>query len=154
MKTKLGFAVLVIVLLVMPLSVGASTLPDTIGWITGTEAVDFAFTADISPYTYIATLTDLNWSSLTGFEVLALSIATSTTHIADKLVDLDVGYGSIIFDAKPGEKLFASVLGKAGGELGMGKFGLNISAVPIPSALMLLGSGIFALLALKRRNKN
>jgi hypothetical protein len=148
MKIKAQLTILVIMLFVIPSFVGAAVVDETTGWITGTEGVVFDFTADVSPYTYEVTFSDLSMDPFFGFEFLFLSITTATDTVAPPLT----GPGSFSFVATPNEMYFANVYGIGGGTVGAGLFGLEITAVPIPSTLMLLGSGIFALVALKRRN--
>jgi hypothetical protein len=126
----------------------ASTVYEGTGWITGTEGVVVDFTADTSPYTYEATLSDLSVAPYFGFDFLFLSISSST-----ELIDSILGPGSMIFDATPGQKLFANIFGTGGGQLGAGNYGLRISSVPVPSALLLLGTGLLALIGIKRRNR-
>ena len=149
MRMKFLMAMVAIMLLVIPLSAGATTVYETTGWLTGAEGMGlvFEFTADVAPYTYVATLTDLSEDPFFAFEFLFLSITTATDT-----VDSIVGPGSFSFVAIPDETYFANIFGIGGGTVGAGLFGLQVTAVPIPSALVLLGSGIFALVALKRRN--
>jgi len=154
MKIKAKLTILVIMLLVIPTCVCAATVDETTGWITGTEGVVFDFTADVSPYTYVATITDLSVDPFFGFDFLFLSISRSTEVIDSVEVDLSVGHESIVFDVLPGERLFANIFGVGGGQIDAGNFGLQINAVPVPSALMLLGSGLLALFTLKRRKLN
>lgn len=147
MRMKFLMAMLAIMLLVIPPSAGATTVYETTGWISGTEGVAFEFTADVSPYTYVATLTDLSVDPFFGFDFLFLSITTSTG-----IVDSIVGPGSFTFAAIPDETYFANIFGTGGGTVGAGLFGLEVKAVPIPPALMMLGSGLLAMVALRRRN--
>ena len=140
--------------IVIPSCVVAATVDETTGWIMGTEGVVFDFTADVSPYTYVATLTDLSVDPFFGFDFLFLSISRATEIIDFIDVDLNVGHASLSFDVLPGETIFANIFGVGGGDFDSGNFGLQINAVPIPPAFLLLGSGIFALFALKRRNKH
>ena len=153
-KMKLLMAMLAIMLFVIPSSAGATTVYETTGWITGTEGVVFDFTADISPYTYVATITDLSVSPYFGFDFIFLSISRATELIDALGVDLDIGHGSIAFDVLPGETIFANIFGVGVGDFGSGNFGLQINAVPIPPALMMLGSGLLAIVALKKRKRH
>lgn len=154
MKKKILLASLAILLLVMPLSAGATLVDGTTGWITGTEGVVFDFTADVSPYTYIATLTNLSVGSNFGFDYLFLSISTFDEILGWVEADPAVGKDSLSvrFDVEAGKQYFANIFGVGSGPFGSGNFGLEVTAVPVPSALLLLGSGIFALFALKRKN--
>lgn len=147
MKRKAQVTILVIILFAIPSFAGASLVYETTGWITGTEGVVYEFTADVSPYTYEVTLSDLSTAPFFGFEFLFLSISTATDTVASPLI----GPGSFSFEATPNETYFANIFGIGGGDVGAGLFGLEVTAVPIPSTLMLLGSGIFALVALKRK---
>ena len=148
---KLLMAMLAIMLFVIPSSAGATTVYETTGWITETEGVVLDFTADISPYTYVATITDLSVSPYFGFDFIFLSISRAT-ELIDSLY-VEGGHGSIAFDVLPGETIFANIFGDGGGLFDSGNFGLQINAVPIPPALMMLGSGLLAIVALKRRKK-
>ena len=147
MKLKIVGVILAIVLLSTPQFAGASTVFETTGFIIGTEGVTFDFIADTSPFTYKTTLSDLSEELFFGFDFLFLSITTATGT-----VDSIVGPGSFSFDATPGETYFANVFGTGDGTLGAGLFGIDITAVPVPPALLLLGSGLFALFALRKRN--
>ena len=150
MKLKIVGVVLAIVLLSTPQFAGASTVFETTGWITGTDGTGFIFDfeADTAPFTYRATLSDMSQDPYFGLgEFLFLSITTSTDT-----VDSIIGPGSFTFDATPGKTYFANVFGTGGGTAGAGLFGIEITAVPVPPALLLLGSGLFALFALRKRN--
>ena len=148
MKLKIVGVILAIILLSTPQFAGATIVFETTGWITGTEGANYEFEADTAPFDdYKVTLSDLSVAPFFGFDELYLILTTSTG-----LVDSLSGPGSILFDATPGETYFANVFGTGGGNVGAGLFGIEITAVPVPPAILLLGSGIFALLALKKRN--
>jgi hypothetical protein len=149
MRMKLLMAMLLILVLAMPPSAEATTVYQATGWLTGSEGagVVFDFDADVSPYTYVATLTDLSVEPYFGFDFLFLSITTATDTMGSI-----VGPGKISFVAIPDETYFANIFGIGGGDVGTGSFGLKVTAVPIPPALMMLGSGLLAFVALKRRN--
>ena len=147
MKLKIVGVILAIVLLSTPQFAGASTVFETTGFLIGTESVTFDFEADTAPFTYRATLSDLSEAPIFGFDFLYLSLTTSTDT-----VNSIVGPGIFTFDATPGETYFANIFGIGGGRVGAGLFGIEITAVPVPPALLLLGSGLFALFALRKRN--
>ncbi|WP_372682461.1 hypothetical protein, partial [Desulfosarcina sp.] len=100
-----------------------------------------------APYTYKATLTDLSEDPFFGFKFLFLSITSSGNPVGSI-----VGPGSFTFDATAGKTYFANVFGTGGGTQEAGLFGVDITAVPVPPALLLLGSGLFALLTLRKKN--
>ena len=146
MKLKLFLVSLAIACLLIPHYAGASTVFETTGWITETTGLTFEFVADTAPFTYTATLSDLSQDPFFGFEFLFLSITTSTDT-----VDSIVGPGSFSFAAIPGETYFANIFGTGGGTVGAGLFGLEVTAVPIPPSLILLGSSVLGLVLLRRR---
>ena len=147
MKLKVFLVSLAVACLLIPLSAGASTVVfETTGWIIETTGLTFEFDADTAPYTYTATLSDLSETPTFGFDFLYLSITTSTG-----VVDSTVGPGSFSFLATPGETYFANVFGTGGGDLGAGLFGVEVTAVPIPPGLILLGTSVFGLILLRRR---
>ena len=148
MKTKLVLAVLVIALFVVPSYTFAATVFETTGWIIDTQGFNFEFTADQSPYTYQATLTDLSLVPFFGFDTLFLSVTSSTDSLGSFF-----GPCSFTFDVIPGETLFANVFGIGGGTQGAGLFGLEVAAVPIPGAIWLLGSGLIGIVGIKRKFK-
>ena len=146
MKLKLILVVMAVVFLSSPHYAGASTVFETTGWIQETIGLNYEFVADTAPFTYKATLSDLSEDPFFGFEYLYLSITTSTDT-----VDSIVGPGSFPFAAIPGETYFANILGTGGGTVGAGLFGVEVTAVPIPPSLILLGSSVLGLVFLRRR---
>ena len=150
MKPKNILIAMGLVLLIIPLFagfVGAATVFETAGWIIEDEgAASYEFTADIAPFTYKATITDLSVAPAFGLEDLFLSISTST-----EVIDYIFGEGSILFPVVEGATYFANVFATGGGDLEAGNYGLKIEAVPIPAALLLLGSGLSCLIAIRRR---
>lgn len=148
MKLKIFFVSLAIACLLIPHSAGASTVFETTGWITETTGLTYEFEADTAPFTYVATLSDLSEEPYFGFTFLYLSITTAT-----ETVDTIVGSGSFSFSAIPGETYFANVFGTPDDEAlaGAGLFGIEVTAIPIPPSLILLGSSLFGLVLLRRR---
>lgn len=148
MKTKFVAAGLMIALLVIPSYTFASTVFETTGWIVESQGLTFDFLADQSPYTYQVTLSDLSVAPDFGFDYLFLSITSSTDTL-----DSTVGPGSFTFDVIPGQTLFANVFGTGGGTQSAGLFGVEVTTIPIPGAIMLLGSGLIGLIGLRRKFK-
>jgi hypothetical protein len=94
------------------------------------------------------------WNSKLHLITLGVAMTTSTDNGAFQLLGL-LELQSL--RPRMGKTYFANVLGAAadlpGSDLpGSGLFGIRIATVPLPSALYLLGTGILALAALKRRN--
>lgn len=153
MKLKLCWVVMAIVLLSTPHYAGAAPILDETGYIFGFSGENYSFVADQTPLVYFVadqtplvykvTLTDFEFPA--AFEFLGVAITTSTDKVAELLKP-----GWTTFDVELGTTYFANVLGNAAAPPGAGLFGINVSSVPIPPSLLLLGSGIFALVALRR----
>jgi hypothetical protein len=135
--------------MLIPFSAGASTVFETTGWILETTGLTFEFDADTAPYTYRATFSDLSTAPFFGFEFLFLSITTATDNVGS-IID-PFGTESLTFTAIPGETYFANIFGTGGGTVGAGLFGLEVTAIPIPPSLILLGSSVLGLVFLRRR---
>ncbi len=153
MKKKIMLAALIAMVLLFHNFATASTVKDvgdivfeTTGWIIGIDGKNDQFVADVEPYTYLVTLSDLSEAPSFGFEFLYLSITTAADFI-----DSIVGPGSFTFTAIPGETYFVNVFGVGDGNFFTGLFGVEIAAVPIPPSLLLLGSGLLSLIIVRRR---
>ena len=109
---------------------------------------------------YIATLTDFN------FPAPMIDTGMNVTTTTDSLGSL-MAPGSFTFDATPGT-YFVSFFGFADtltpaqlrrcfppktqlGMYGLGMYGIDISAVPVPAAAWLFGSGLIGLAVVARR---
>ena len=147
MKPKFILAILVIALLAVPSHSPASTVFETTGWIIGTDGFNYNFVADQTPLTYKVTLSDLSVPDNFGFDFLYLSITLGSTTLIDDIT----GPGSFTFTALPNATYFANVFGIGGGNLDAGLFGIEVTAVPIPTTLMLLSSGLFGLVYVRRK---
>jgi hypothetical protein len=148
MKPKFILAIFVVVFFIIPTNAPASTVFETTGWIIGTQGFNYEFVADQTPLTYIVTLSDLSESPFFGFSFLYLNITLGGTT-----VDSIVGPGIFEFTAVPNETYFANIIGTGAGTAGAGLFGIEITAVPIPTSLMLLGSGLLGLIYVRRRKR-
>ena len=152
-KYKLVIMALGILIFFIPSYSFSLTIYETTGWIVETEGVTYDFEADLSPYLYQATLTDLSEAPFFGFDFLYLSLTTSTDT-----VDSIVGPGSFTFDAAPGVTYFANIFGTGGGSVGAGLFGLKITNSPIhpvpePTTALLIASSLLGIACLKRKFK-
>ena len=121
---------------------------ETTGWIIESGGVSNPFIADVAPFTYLVTLSDLSELPSFGFDYLYLSITTAT-----ETIDSIVGPGQFTFTAMPGETYFANVFGVGAGDFETGLFGVEIKAVPIPASAMLLGSGLLGLVLVRRKKR-
>jgi hypothetical protein len=116
--------------------------------------------ATITPFSILAagkyefSLTDL------GFPNVLKDLGAAVTTSGNKLGQL-LGTGSMIFDAQPG-KYYLSLFANTFEARDLGLFGLNLhalsgtgvptpSAVPVPGALWLFGSGLLGLAGMLRR---
>jgi hypothetical protein len=93
--------------------------------------------------TYRATLTDFEFPEPMAQSGMAVTTAT------ELLGSLNAP-GSFTFDATPGD-YFVSFFGEAGASTSYGMYGIEISQVPLPAAVWLLGSGLIALVGVGRR---
>ncbi len=161
MKKKMCMAIVAIVLLVgIPTSGYSALVYEKFDDIIGTESFIIDLTGYVSPSnTYVATITDASESPIMGFEKLYMAIFQNAT-IVDSIVFNDSAdiftasadnQGGFSFTIDPGETYRAYIFGTGGGNFGAGLFEFKVSSVPIPATLLLLGSGLFALAALKRR---
>jgi hypothetical protein len=144
MSLKRVWIVLAVLLLCTPQLAGAATVLEETDFIFGFSGKTYSFVADMTS-AYEVTLTDFEFPG--PFDILGVAITTSTESVGELLAP-----GSRTFGLEMGNTYFANVLGRADDELGAGLFGIKVSAVPIPSALMLLGSGILGLFVLKRKS--
>jgi hypothetical protein len=142
--------VLAALVLSIPIGVQAATVFETTGFITGVEGVSHPFTADIGPFNYKATLTDLSSTPL-SFNSLYLSITTAS----DILVPFTkiTNSGSFLFNAIVGNTYFAHVFGQGGGPFETGLYGLKVESVPIPASIVLLGSVLLGFIGIRRRGR-
>ena len=144
LKLKLCLVSLAIACLLTPYYAGASTVLEETGFIFGFSGENYSFVADQTPLVYKVTLTDFEFPA--PFDFLGVAITTSTDKVAELLAP-----GMTTFDVELGTTYFANVLGNAADPSGAGLFGINITAVPIPPSLILLGSSLLGLIFLRRR---
>ena len=151
MKSKPLLLVIALALvLILPPCAGATTVFETTGWIIGTDGVNYSFVADQAPYTYEATLADLSDPPTFGFDFIYLKITTATESL-EPVGSIDKP-GSFTFTATPGETYHANLFGIASEEgVNAGLYGIEVATVPIPTTLMLLGSGLVGLVVVRRK---
>jgi hypothetical protein len=113
------------------------------------EIVIGQFTAGVAPTTYQVMLTDLSYTlGLPEFQKLNMSITKGPLLLGNT-----IGPGSFFFDVVLGENYFLNIFGIAALPEKLGLFNVTIEAVPISSAVLLLGSGVFGLIMLRRRER-
>ena len=142
-KRKLCTTAGVLLILMLASGAQAATVLDNVAFISGRETQMSTFEITDGGL-FKATLTDLEF--LSPFEVLALAITTGPD-----VVGTLVGPGMFTFRADPGN-FVANVLGIAGGVSDLSLYRVEVAAVPIPAPLLLFGSGLIALVALRRRS--
>jgi hypothetical protein len=146
MKTKIFIMHVLLILFLLPFSSDAAIIFDTTDWIIDKEGLTYEFIADEEPTTYQAELSDLSISPNFGFDLLFLSITTST----ETLGSIDAP-GILYFDVELGKTYFANVFGIGSGISSAGNFGVKIESVPIPSAVWLLGSGLIGFVGFRNK---
>jgi hypothetical protein len=145
MKVKLFWIALAMMLCCSAIYAGSTTVLGEAGSIFGASGEKFSFVSDQTPLVHRVALTDMEFKA--AFDSLGVAMTTSTDNLRELLAP-----GMAIFKAAQGKTYFANALGAAADIHGSDLFGIRIAAVPLPSALYLLGIGILALAALKRRN--
>ena len=138
-----------LILFISPALGGAATVYEFQDFISEKEIVIEEFTAGIAPTTYKAMLTDLSYTlGLPDFQKLNMSITKGPLLLGNT-----IGPGSFFFDVVLGENYFLNIFGIAALPENLGLFNVTIEAVPIPPAVLLLGSGVFGLIMLRRRGR-
>jgi hypothetical protein len=145
MKVKLFWIALAMMLCCSAIYAGSTTVLGEAGSIFGASGEKFSFVSDQTPLVHRVALTDMEFKA--AFDSLGVAMTTSTDNLRELLAP-----GMAIFKAAQGKTYFANALGAAADIHGSDLFGIRIAAVPLPSALYMLGIGILALAALKRRN--
>jgi hypothetical protein len=144
MKLKLFLVSMAIACLLIPHYAGAATVLDETDSIMGASWVTYSFTTDQTSSDYEVTLTDFGFPA--AFEFLGVAITTSNV-LAAMLLEPDTK----TFSLDPETTYLASVFGIAAEPLGTGLFNINVTAIPIPPSLILLGTSVFGLILLRRR---
>ena len=143
-KRKLRIAAGVLLILMLASGAQAATVVlDEDVFIQGTETKMFPFEI-IEGGLFKATLTDFEF--VAPFDLLALVILKGNEIVGTPLS----APGMFEFQADPGS-FTANVFGVAGGDPDLSLFGVEVSAVPIPATVLLLASGLIALIGLRRR---
>lgn len=135
-----------------PLSASTTPIFDQVGTIVGpADAESMPFTI-AAPGSYMATITDLTFFPGASFGTVALGISTSSHLFGSTfLVSPSANdSASFTFTATPG-KYFSNVVATCAG---LCSYGVEITAVPLPPAILLFGSGIIGMIMICRRRSN
>lgn len=129
----------------------ASTTPifEHVGTIIGPADAESAPFTIAAPGSYMATITDLTFFPGASFGTVALGISTSSQLFGSTfLVSPSANdSASFTFTATPGQ-YFSNVLATCAG---LCSYGVEITAVPLPPALLLFGTGIIGMVMVGRR---
>ncbi len=126
---------------------GEGIVFETVQFVCGTEGFNYSFDAEAGDY--VITLTDfadqVMSASIGAFESFEVILSTATTVIG-QFADFD---NPTIFSIDEADTLFVSVLAtSAHGQYSL--FGIEVAVVPIPAALLLFVSGLFALFGYRK----
>ena len=132
----------------------------TTGVLSAPVGFDLAPLPELVPGPYVATLTDLEFPA--PFDLLAMGVSSGDG--LEGLVFLNGGgpaSASFTFDAVSGSEYFLGVVGVPGTfnpgaglpSIQLGSYSVSISAVPIPAAVLLMGSALLGLVLLVRRQE-
>jgi hypothetical protein len=155
--TKKRFLSIVVVLLLLGITCGAqaSTIVfEKVAFVSGFETFNESFAVDVAG-DYQATLTDLGPDAgLPPLETLIFAVSTTS-----EVLGFTNGEGTFPLYLTPGINYFANIAADAGLVQGtnieLGLFGASVvsSEAPIPASLLLLGSGLVALLGFRKRSQ-
>ena len=134
---------LLFILIVASGAQAATVVLDETDFMRGMETRIFPFEIIESGH-FKARLTDFGF--LAPFDVLAMAILNENEIAGDPII----GSGMTEFYADPG--IFtANVFGVAGGDSALSLFRVRVSAAPVPASVLLLASGLIALITIRRR---
>ena len=154
--SRFKFGVLVFLMLVVPSLVCASTVYETTAFFIGeNDTLIESFDAIAEDASYNVILTDLSSGDL-AFSSLSMYVTTSTSNLGSaSLIAGDTSF-TLAIDVAAGDSWFINILG-SGSDAGL--LGLKVETapgvgptVPVPSAFLLFGSGMMALMSYRRRS--
>ena len=166
MKKKMCMAIAVIVLLVGIPASGFSALIYSDEFDATGVYVNFLDFGNVSEGSYLLTIDDISGVE-PGFLGLVFLFNTGTNNFFDNILYLNQAqtHDNLSFDLDGESTLSATIFGLTNlntdsyftassvppSFFETSSFSVQLSSVPVPATLLLLGSGLFALTALKRR---
>jgi len=149
MKRFIKFLTLAVVLLCSMALAQASTItPFSItNIVIDSNTINNPFTVPESG-TYKAVIQDFSPSN--AFDTLVFAITTTSPLGFEGIVNGAGGSGMFTFVGDPMVNYVANIAAVTGAS-GIGLFGAEVSLIPIPPSLLLLGSGLLGLVVIRRR---
>ena len=134
----------------LALAARASTITSfaTTGFVIGSDTLNVAFTV-AEPGTYKAIIEDFDPIN-NPFAKLLFAITTTSPLGVEGVVDGAGDMGMFTFIGDPDANYVANIAAVTGAS-GIGLFGAEVSLIPIPPSLLLLGSGLLGLVVMRRR---
>ena len=147
---SLIFAAVLLCSLAMAAQASTITAYSKTGFVIGSETFNEGFTVPVAGQ-YKAIITD--FGTPTAFSSLLLAITTTSPLGLIDFANGAGGTGMFTFSATPGVNYFANIAATVTGTPNIGLFGAEVSLVPIPGSLLLLGSGLLGLIMIGRRKR-
>jgi hypothetical protein len=148
---SLTLAVVLLCSLVFAAHASTVTPFATTDFVIGALTINEPFTVPQAG-TYRATIADFGPETpLASFDTLLFVITTTGPISFIDAVDGAGGKGMFDFTGAPGVQYWANIVAQLGSPGAVGLFGAEVSLVPIPPTLLLLGSGLLGLVVMRRR---
>jgi hypothetical protein len=143
---SLTLAILLIASLALAAEASTVAFSQT-GFVIGSETINEGFTVPVAGQ-YKAIIWDFDTPG--EFDTLLFAITTTSPLGFIDSVDGAGGTAMFTFTAAPGINYSANIAAITG-TTGIGLFGAEVSLIPIPPSLLLLGSGLLGLVVMRRR---
>lgn len=140
-------------------SAGAAAVTEfeTSGFFSGPLDFSVQKLPEFVPGAYRASLIDLQFPA--PFDAIAMGISSDQGLLGIVALNDGMTSGSFAFDVLPDTEYFLGIIGFPGTfapgpglpEVQLGSFSASVSAVPIPAAIVMMGSALFGLVVVMRR---